>query len=196
MTLKPQRGWLKSSAKTNQPAYRRLSKMLTEQQRSEVRPRLFALQIIAISMIFGAIVFAGMVASMADWSLIYEPIKMLNTIGIGTAVVMFIIAFLAPSMIPPVPVNVGKAPVDPDPAQDAKAIKGIIASLSTETVIRFAILEGAIFLNVMVFMLEPRVATIVVIGIAVFLMLASMPFPFRSMTKLNHRFENWRSFLG
>ncbi|MEL7497897.1 MAG: hypothetical protein AAFN77_09825 [Planctomycetota bacterium] len=167
--------------------------MLNEQQWSKVSTRLTVIQIVALAMIMGSVFFAGLIASMADWSFIGEPIKMLNVIGAGTALLIYGISFAAPMIFPSIPKEIPKLGGDePSDQLKDKAVAGILALISIETVIKYALIQGGIFLNAMVFMLEPRWVTLIIVALGGLLMLLRFPLKFRLRGNIDQRIEEWQ----
>lgn len=168
--------------------------MLSDQQLTHVKRRLIAMQFVALAMFVGSLVFAFLVMSIADWSVIYEPLKLFNYMGGATALLLYCISFGATILLPRLP---DKTPSsnekDASLAEETKAINGILALLTTETVVRYALFQGGIFLNVMVFMLEPRWATLAVAAIGMVLMLVCFPLKFWALPKLSERFDEWKA---
>jgi hypothetical protein len=158
--------------------------MLTPEQITDIRPKLVVIQIIATALIIGVIVFAAVIFAIVDWGNLNARLKMLSLIGTVTGIFMFGLSIVAPKVFAS-----GNDVAPPADSDQSDAIKSILDSLMAENVIRFALIEAAIFLNLMVFMIEPHRAALVVVGIGILLMLICFPRQSRMITTIENRLE-------
>ena len=163
--------------------------MINDEQLEAIRPRLMINTIIGAAILMGGLMFGAVIGSTADWSLIGQPTKMLNTLGAGTAIVMYGLAFGVPQLFPRVPETSAPDPSDPGFQAGLQQIAGL---LTTETITRFAILEGGVFLNITVFMLEPRWITAIAAGLGLLIMLFILPLPGRTIDQFQTRADQWQ----
>ena len=141
--------------------------MLTPEQIKNIRPKLVAIQFIAAALIVGVVVFAGVMSAIVDWDNINDRFKMLSLIATASGIFMFTLSIVAPKVFAS-----GNEVVDSDPST---AILAIINTLMVENLIRFALIEAAVFLNLMVFMIEPHRGSLIVVGVGILLMLICFP---------------------
>lgn len=144
--------------------------MLTPEQTTALRPKLFSIQLVAGALIAGAILFAAVIAAITDWNNFNDRFKLLSLIGTVSGILVLGLSLIVPKVF---------ASGDSDtlkPASNAQsAINDMIGSLTVETLIRFALIESAIMLNLMVVMIEPHRASLVIVGIGVLMMLIWFP---------------------
>ena len=161
--------------------------MLTTNQNEIATRKIRTGQAMAGAMTVGALFFAGMIATTVDWSELNGPIKLISTIAAASAIILFGVAFIAPTMFRQLP-NFKKSD---DPATQDKAVDEISSMLLTQKVARLALLEAGIFANIMPLMFEARWSNIAAIGIGLLLMLTSFPLLGRSLRKIAARLEAW-----
>ncbi len=144
--------------------------MVSDEQLALMRPKLATARIIAAALIVGVLIFTGLLFVIVDWEKLGEPLKLLTLIGAVTGVALFAMSIFAPGLF------AGGATIGTKDATDSeKEVKSLANSFVVETLIRYFLIEGAIFLNLMVFMLEPHKASLIVVAIGVLLMLVSYP---------------------
>ena len=161
--------------------------MLTPNQNAIASRKIFSGQIIASALICGAIFFGGMIATTIHWSDLSGPFKFISTVAAASAIILFGVAFVAPTLFPQLP-NFRKTD-DPD-TQD-KGVSEIGSMLVSQNTARMALLTGGIFANIMPLMFDARWVNIIAIGIGLLLMLINFPFRSRSMRKIESRLEEW-----
>lgn len=145
--------------------------MLTPEQINAIRPKLFTIQLVAATLFVSVVLFAVVISMITDWENLNDRFKMLSLIGTASGTLV-----LGLSMIVPRVFASGEPethlPKSDDPQQ---SISSILTSLTVETLIRFALIEAAIFLNLVVMMIEPQRASLVIVGIGVLMMLIWFP---------------------
>jgi len=161
--------------------------MLTSSQNEIVSRKIFSGQIIAGAMICGALFFGGMIASTAHWSDLGGPFKLMATIAAASAIILFGVAFVAPTLFPQLP-NFRKSD---DPAIQDKGVGEIGSMLVSQNTARLALLLAGVFANIMPLMFEPRWVNVAAIGIGLLLMLINFPFRSRSLRKIESRLSDW-----
>lgn len=169
--------------------------MLSDNQLTHHQGRLMVITIIALAMTTGAGIFAGYVCLTADWEVVDRPPKVFNVMGAVTGFLIYGISFAATMLFPRTPDTI-RPPTSRDnstsTAVEDSAIQGIIKLITTEYAVRYALMEGAIFLNIMVLMLEARWLTVVTVCVGFALMVLRFPFKFRTTAQLCQRFEEWQ----
>ena len=156
--------------------------MLTPEQIADIRPKLVLIQTIAAALIIGVVVFAAVIFAIVDWGNLNDRLKMLSLIGAVTGIFMFGLSIVAPKIFAS-----GRDAAPPADSDQSNAIKPILESLMAENLIRFALIEAAIFLNLMVFMIESHRAALVVVGIGILLMLICFPRQSKMITTIEDR---------
>lgn len=145
--------------------------MLNDDQMTILRPRMLSTQIVAGALLVGVLILTGIIFLIVDSERLGNPLKMLTLIASVTAAAMFGLSVVAPGMF----ASGTPASVENDESDRQAAIKTAANAIFVETLIRFFLIEAAIFLNLMVFFIEPHYASLVVVGIGVLLMLIFFP---------------------
>jgi len=168
------------------------SRMLSKEQTQQVAPKLLATQLVIVAMLIGLIALVAVICfALVDFDNLNPRIKMLTLIGFVAGMLLFGLSVVVPKIFATdVPVKGN------DEAAESSAISAIVNAMFTENVARAAVIEGGVFLNAIVFMLEPHIASLVVIGIGVLLMLASFPLRNRQLATLEERFEQFKRSAG
>ena len=161
--------------------------MLTPSQNEIAGRRLLSGQAIAVAMICGVLFFGGMIATTVDWSEINGPFKFISTIAAASAIILFGVAFVAPSLFPRLP-NFKKT--DNAATQD-RGVGEIASMLVSQNMARLALIEAGAFANIMPLMFDVRWINIIAIGIALLLLIVNFPYRGRSLRKIESRLEEW-----
>ena len=161
--------------------------MLTPSQNEIASRRLIVGQLIAVLMICGVLFFGGMIATTIDWSEINGPFKFISTIAAASAIILFGVAFVAPTLFPRLPTF----KKTDDAATQDKGIGEIASMLVTQDMSRLALLEAGAFANIMPLMFDVRWINIIAIGIALLLLVINFPYRGRSLRKIESRLEEW-----
>jgi len=161
--------------------------MLNQSQIQTITPKLMGTQVLAAAITMGGVMFSAVIASITKWDDLEGPVKLLSTIAAGTSIIVFGMAFVAPSIFP-------KTPTRLRPTDDSNREKGlfeIATLLFNQQLARYAMLEAGIFINAVALMLEPRWLNIVGIGFGLLLMLLAFPLKFRTLPTVESRYEEW-----
>lgn len=161
--------------------------MLEQSQIETITPKLIGIQVLAAALTMGGVMFPAVIASITDWQELEGPVKLLSTIAAATSIIVFGMAFVAPSIFP-------KTPTRLKPSDDPSRQKGLIEIaqlLFNQQLARYALLEAGTFINAVALMLEPRWINIAGIGFGLLLMLLSFPLKFRTLPTVESRFEEW-----
>ena len=161
--------------------------MLTPSQTEIASRKIFSGQIIAGALICVVIFFGGMIATTVDWSEINGPFQFISTIAAASAIVLFGVAFVAPTLFPWLP----PFKKSDDPATLDKGVGEISSMLVSQNTARMALLAAGAFANIMPLMFDARWVNVVAIGIALVLMVINFPFRSRSLRKIESRLEEW-----
>ena len=154
--------------------------MLSEDQQSQIRARVRQFQLAAIGMMIFVLVLLPLVLFTVDLKHIYGQAKLLTMIAAVGAIGMLAMATVVPKIFG------GPTPNRPND----EAVRSMAYSLSLESLIRFALLEGAVFLNLIVFMLEPHIVSLTVAGIGFLLMLFFFPSSKRISSTIDRRLQS------
>ena len=144
--------------------------MLTDEQVQQIRPRLLTIQAIAAALIVEVLFLAGVLSAIVDWENVADRVKMLTLIGMIAGVFIYALSIVVPRVFAS-----GTNLRPPTKVVDQYEIASTASTMMTEVLIRFALINGAIFLNLMVFCIEIHVASLVVAAIGLLLMVAFFP---------------------
>ena len=92
---------------------------------------------------------------------------------------MLVASFIVPMVSASSAVEAVRQNYKDSPENRLIAGESLAASYVTSMIIRFAIIEGSIFANLVFFYLEHSFASLVYVGIGILLMFAQFPFPGR-----------------
>lgn len=155
--------------------------MLSNDQLQPLLLRIRMSQLIAALLIVGAIVFIGLISFIADWENMNERAKMLNLFAGATGIFVLMLSLFVPKMFFAVPhlrpqkKSNGDSPNAPQPPVDPALVNEFSQSLMSENILRYALIDGAIFLNLVVFTIEPHISSFIVAGIGIALMILLFP---------------------
>ena len=140
--------------------------MLSDEQNSRIAPKLRYARIAAAGMIFIIAVLIPVMCQIANWRFSTETPKMLTLIAAFASLMMFTMSIAVPFIFSGNPTSKlsGDAAVD-----------SALGLFMSETFIQLALILGAALMNLVVFSVEYHVASLVLVGIAVLLMLVFFP---------------------
>jgi hypothetical protein len=145
--------------------------MLTPEQVQRIQPKLTLVQIVAGALIFGALAFAAGMSLMVDWGNLNDELKMLTMMASGSSLLLFVMSIFVPVIFAGNSSEFDNSGTPPDDASVDRAVPMLIS----ETLIRYSLIEGGVFLNLTILIIEPHVALIVVTAIGLLVMLALFP---------------------
>lgn len=157
--------------------------MLDQEQIKRIQPKLLFIQVIAGALILGALSFAAAMIVIVDWENLNDAVKMLTLFAGATGLFIFVMSIFVPMIFTSHP----QATQATDGARENSAIDAAVTTLVTESLIRYALLEGGIFLNLMVLIIEPHLASLVVAGIGLLFMLALFPRQSKLISTIENR---------
>jgi len=140
--------------------------MLSDEQTKRVGSKLFLVQIAAAAMMFSIVILVPVMCMIAQWETLTGTAKLLTMIASLAAICMYLMSAFVPKIFSTQP---------PAGLSDDAAVDSVLGMLSTETLIRFALIEGAAFMNLLVFMVEPHMASLIAAGIGFLMMLIFFP---------------------
>ena len=141
--------------------------MLSEEQKTRLRPRIVALQSIAGIMLVASTLVAGVIATIAIWDELGDPLSMLPLIG-----TIFGILMIGSGIVFPL-VFAGESVTG---NSEEEKINSAVQAITVEFLVRFALIQAALFTNLMVLMLDLHVVTLGIIGLATVVFLFLFPF--------------------
>lgn len=146
--------------------------MLDQSQRRHLENRARALQIVVGAMILGVVTFA-VIAWVIGRDKAHFDFSIMAIIGVIFAASSLPMAIVLPTIIRQ---NVGKQARDNSGGQEGPdRMDAIFAGIQSSMIVRFALLEGAAFLNVIGFMVDGASICLVVAGLLIVVMGVMFP---------------------
>ena len=152
--------------------------MLSEEQRTKLRPRVASLQSIAGAMLAGAILAAVVIGTIADWDELGDPLSMLPLIG-----AVFGMLMVGSGIVFPLVFAGELATGD----SEEEKLKSAAQAVSVEYLVRFALVEAALFTNLLVLMLDLHTVTLGIVGLAILTFLFLFPIQSRFIGSVEKR---------
>lgn len=153
--------------------------MLDREQLTRINPKLRTIQIICGALVLGSLAFTLVVSVLIDWRLMTGEIKLLTLIGAVTGLMLCSMAMIVPRLITSSPTHLAAqllSKSETGEVSDATIIDASLENLQTNRILFYALIEGAIFLNLMTFLLEQSAGALVIVGIGFALMVFAFPF--------------------
>ena len=118
----------------------------------------------------GAFLFGIVIAAIVDWDNVSTDLKMITLFGAATAVSMYVLSFVIPMVM-----SSSSADAPPVPTVDDQQLDSAFQTYLSSHIIHCAMLEGGIFLNLMVFMIERSLISLIVAGLGFGILLVAFP---------------------
>ena len=152
--------------------------MPSDEQHGLIATRLRYVQIAAAAMVLVVCFLTPVMFQISNWKFSSASPKMLTIIAGFASLMLFSMSFSIPKIFSgsPTPGLTGKAALD-----------SALGMFTTETFIQFALLEGAAFMNLIVYSVDHHIASLVVVAIAILLMLFFFPRSGRANSAINKK---------
>ncbi|MGY8748392.1 MAG: hypothetical protein ACKVHR_10095 [Pirellulales bacterium] len=152
--------------------------MLSEEQKTRLRPRVISLQSTAGAMIVASALAASVIAAIANWDELGDRLSMLPLIG-----AIFGLMMIGSGITFPLVFAGEFATGD----SEEERVKSAVQSVSVEYLIRFALVQAALFTNLLVLMLDLHTVTLGIVGFAMATLLFLFPFQSRFVGSVEKR---------
>ena len=166
--------------------------MLTDEQSAAVSPICKTILVIFAALVFGPLFFAIIVLFIRfsdEQPAIVNSLDIIAIIGLGMAFLCALFSFIVPRIVLKQNVLKTARTFFGDEIKGAEAAKGLAETFQSSTIIRLALLEGAIFANLMFFMIQGSIFNLVAAAVLLMIMLLAIPLPARTMSKVESMFE-------
>ena len=146
------------------------------QESETLEPRIRILQIICLAMIMGVIVFLLLMLVLKIGE-INSGLSLLTLLGIGFAIPAFLASIIVPKIVAGSGIKNAANKLDEagQKAESEDGLKSVFEVFQAANIIRFALLEGAMFFNAMLFFLRGSVASLIVVGVGLAIMIMFFP---------------------
>lgn len=162
--------------------------MFSNQPNQPLKAKLRLIQWFAIAMLLGVGIFTGLISVMADWNHLNENLKLLNLLAAGTGIFLFMLsAFAAKAFSSP---SQPKQPGSKATPLDSPAALQAASALFMEIVLCYCLINGGIFLNLMVFVVEPHLVSFVIAAAGILVMLLFFPRQSRMISKIERQIDS------
>ncbi len=166
--------------------------MLSPTQVQRAKPKLLLIQLIAAAILIGAFFFTGIILTMTDWSKFPGDGRIMSLLGAITGFAMLGLAWIVPNLIATSSTQIAAEVIrfrDSDQLDD-KIIEGSLASLVFRRIVFSAIIDGAIFLNLIVFFIEQNTVNLAIIGLGLLVMVVGFPIQSRLISKIDDQLRD------
>ena len=151
--------------------------MLNQQQIELVTPGIRTTQIISFGLIMGVLFFGIVVSVIVPWQNVHSNVTILTAVGLFAALSMIVMSAVLPRVI-----GASAARVTADQLKtansksfDEQGIKTIVGQVQAANIVRMAMLEGAAFLNLILFFVDKSLIGLIAGGICLLLLMIGFP---------------------
>jgi F0F1-type ATP synthase membrane subunit c/vacuolar-type H+-ATPase subunit K len=172
--------------------------MLTNEQHSQVLPKLTTILIIHVALVLGVVMFALIVGFLTDWSQLTNEAGMLPLMAAITGLMTYGMSFIMPKMLRGSTANIAATLVKQKQSidiPDQTILDVLVGNQMTSRIIAGALMEGGLFLNLVVFMIEPNTVSIAVFVIGILLFVFRTPLLGRQLDRLENELSDVRREL-
>jgi len=157
--------------------------MLSDDQKQRVGQKLRLFQLVPLCTILFVVGFALFVSQISGKAIETGPPKMLTMFGLFAALAMFTMSCFVPQAFS------GIARVSN--SQDVNAaVNAGFSMFAVETMIRYALILAATFANLLLFIVEPHVASLAVAGLGALLMIFFFPRKSKAISLIGARIKS------
>jgi NADH:ubiquinone oxidoreductase subunit 6 (subunit J) len=172
--------------------------MFNRDQFLQILPKLKIILIIHLALALGILFFAGVMALVADWSRLATEASVLALMAAIVGLMIFGMSFIIPKIL-----NYSAATVaamltkkhDLTEISDQTILQVLLGNYTTSRIIAAALMEAGIFLNLIVFMIEPNTVSIAVFVIGILLFVFRTPLLGRQLNRLENDVSDVRREL-
>lgn len=162
--------------------------MLTAEQQNKIQPKLKTILIIYSALGMGMLSLGGVIAAIVDWKKLSTEADMMALMGAIAGLMTFGMSFIVPKLMSANPAEIaasltkqnGTTAVPPE-----QIINGLVSNYTNSRIIAGALLEGGVFLNLILLLIEPTTVSIAVVSIGFLIFVFRFPFLGRQMAQLD-----------
>jgi len=166
--------------------------MLTKEQAVAVTPTCKIILIIFAALAMGPLTFAAIAVFIrfsSDPAFVGD-LGILPKIGLGMAFIGALLSLVVPSIFMKQSVSGTAKKFSGEEINGPEAAKGIAEGIQTFTIIRMALLEGVIFVNLMFLLLTGSIVNLIAAGVLWMIMFLGIPLPHRVINKIESKLED------
>jgi len=158
-------------------------RMLSQEQIEKLAPRVKVFQIICGSMIAGVLTMTLLMFVMKGEPKFNQSLGIIPLIGIAMALTCFVVSFVAPRIVQNSMVGEMSKDAADKSSEDGTMLK-MFGAIQSSRIIKFALIEGALFTNVIFWYLEGSVFNLAAVGFGLLLMVFAFPTVNKCVSKL------------
>jgi len=167
--------------------------MLTNEQTNAVRPISNVMLVIFVALVLGPLFFA-VITLFLRFSNDTEPaivggMGLLPIIGWGVAVFNTLLSFVVPAIVLKSHVSKTAQKFSGVEIEGVEAAKDLAQGFQTSTIIKLALLEGAIFVNLMFLLIQGKFFNLIAAAMLFMVMLLAVPLQSRVINKVESMLE-------
>ena len=160
--------------------------MLNEEQLKTLQPAILGMQIISGALLFGALMACAALFLINSNRQFNSTLGILTGLGILMAAVNFVAALIIPSLMRKSSLNELRKLLTGDQKETEQGtLEAAAASVARFQIVRFALIEGAIFINLLFWFVEGSLYGWVAIAVGFVLMIAFFPYPNRAANSID-----------
>ena len=166
--------------------------MLTIEQQTQVQSKLKSMLIIYGALGLGMLAMLGAIALIVDWQKLSTEAGLMSLMAAVTGLMTFGMSFIFPKLMSSRPADIAASMAkqhDTTEVPADKIITSLVNNSLTSKIVTGALIEGGVFLNLIVFLLEPTTVSLAVIVIGLVIFLLRFPFVGRQVSQLSTGLE-------
>jgi hypothetical protein len=162
--------------------------MLTTEQQNLAQPKLKTILIIYGALGMGMLMFLVTIGLIADWKKLSTEADMMALMGAVVGLMTYGMSFIVPKLMSADPAEIAanltkQSGTSAVPAEEV--INSLVSNYTNNRIVAGALLEGGVFLNLIVFLIEPNTVSIAVALIGFLIFVFRFPFLGGQMAKLD-----------
>ena len=165
--------------------------MLNVEQTATIAQKSRAIQITSAGIVIGAVLFAAVIVSIVNWEEVTTDVPLMTLIGTVTGVSLFMLSFVVPRVAAAssVQATAHQLAQEKRSVDDGRTLLELAQQLTINQILFAALIEGAIFLNLIVFLLDKSQASLIVVAIGLAILILGFPTGSRIEKRLVNRME-------
>ena len=166
--------------------------MLSQEQTAAVEPICRVMMVIFAALVLGPLFFA-LIALFIRFTgpepAIVDSLDIIVIFGIGLAFLCVMASFIVPRIALKQNASQTAKKFFGDEIESPEAAQGLAQGVLSSTIIRLALLEGAIFANLMFFLIQGSIYSLIAAIVLLMIMLLAVPLPSRVISRVESMFE-------
>ena len=151
--------------------------MLKQDQIDSLSTNIRVAQIIAIALTVGVLVAGCVFASLVPWGETHTRLTVMAAVGVFFAISSAVLAMVLPRIIEASAARVAATEFKHSDGKtlSVQGLKTVAQQFQTTQIMKMAIIEGAAFLNILIFFIDKSQLALIAAGVCVLLLVFSFP---------------------